>query len=124
MYFLSKENSFVQYWNPTAALLVFTVALSGMASLLFRLACALFEFSDKAHARRDYADALKALKDEDKQYAAETVAHKALVHIAVIYKADEAYKEKTAEERYKGRQKEVKPLVEAYFAWVREHDPE
>ncbi len=46
------------------------------------------------------------------------------MQIAVIYKADEAYKEKTAEERYKGRQKEVKPLVEAYFAWVREHDPE
>ena len=104
-------------------MLVFTVALSGMASRHFRLACALFEFSDKAHARRDYADALKALKDEDKQYAAETVAHKALVQIAAIYKADEAYKEKTAEERYKGRQKEVKPLVEAYFAWVREQEP-
>ena len=76
-----------------------------------------------AHARRDYADALKALKDEDKKYASETIAHKALVQIAAIYKADEAYKEKTAEERYKGRQKEVKPLVEAYFAWVREQDP-
>ena len=45
------------------------------------------------------------------------------MQIAAIYKADEAYKEKTVEERYKGRQKEVKPLVEAYFAWVREQDP-
>ena len=76
-----------------------------------------------AHARRDYADALKALKDEDKQYASETVAHKALVQIAAIYKADEAYKEKTAQERYEGRQEKVKPLVEAYFAWVREQEP-
>ena len=76
-----------------------------------------------AHARRDYADALKALKDEDKEYATETVAHKALVQIAAIYKADEAYKDKTAEERYKGRQEKVKPLVEAYFAWVREQEP-
>ena len=41
-----------------------------------------------AHARRDYADALKALKDGDKSYAHETVAHKALVQIAAIYKAD------------------------------------
>ena len=37
-----------------------------------------------AHARRDYADALKALKDGDKEYASETVAHKAVVQIAAI----------------------------------------
>ena len=40
MYFFSRENSFVQYRNPTAALLVFTVAPSGMASRHFRLAWA------------------------------------------------------------------------------------
>ena len=76
-----------------------------------------------AHARRDYADALKALKDEDKKYASGTIAHKALVQIAAIYKADEAYKDKTTQERYNGRQEKVKPLVEAYFAWVREQVP-
>ena len=123
MYFFSRENSFVQYWNPTAALLVFTVAPSGMASRHFRLACALSEDSNKAHARRDYADALKALKDEDKKYASGTIAHKALVQIAAIYKADEVYKDKTTQERYNGRQEKVKPLVEAYFAWVREQEP-
>lgn len=76
-----------------------------------------------AHARRDYADALKALKDEDKKYASGTIAHKALVQIAAIYKADETYKDKTTQERYNGRQEKVKPLVEAYFAWVREQEP-
>lgn len=76
-----------------------------------------------AHARRDYTDALKALKGEDKSYAHETVAHKALVQIAAIYKAEEALKTLTAEERYDRRQREVKPLVEAYFAWVHEQDP-
>ena len=76
-----------------------------------------------AHARRAYADALKALKGEDKNYAHETVAHKALVQIAAIYKAEEALKDLTAEERYSRRQREVKPLVEAYFAWVHEQDP-
>ena len=76
-----------------------------------------------AHARREYADALKALKGEDKNYAHETVAHKALVQIAAIYKAEEALKNLTAEERYSRRQREVKPLVEAYFAWVHEQDP-
>ena len=76
-----------------------------------------------AHARRDYADALKALKDDDKEYASETVAHKALVQIAAIYKAEAALKDKAAEERLKGRQEKVLPLVEAYFAWVKEQDP-
>ena len=76
-----------------------------------------------AHARRDYADALKALKGDAKELAHETVAHKALVQIAAIYKAEEALKDLTAEERYFRRQREVKPLVEAYFAWVHEQDP-
>ena len=94
------------------------------ASSNFLRACALSEDSNKAHARRDYADALKALKDKDEKYASGTIAHKALVQIAAIYKADEAYKDETTQERYNGRQEKVKPLVEAYFAWVREHDPE
>ena len=76
-----------------------------------------------AHARRDYADALKALKGDAKELAHETVAHKALVQIAAIYKAEEALKDLTAEERYDRRQREVKPLVEAYFAWVHEQEP-
>ena len=75
------------------------------------------------HVRRDYADALKALKGDAKELAHETVAHKALVQIAAIYKAEEALKDLTAEERYSRRQREVKPLVEAYFAWVHEQDP-
>ena len=76
-----------------------------------------------AHARRDYADALKALKGDAKERAHETVVHKALAQIAAIYKAEEALKELTPEERYDRRQREVKPLVEAYFAWVYEQDP-
>ena len=76
-----------------------------------------------AHARRDYTDALKALKGDAKELAGETVAHKALVQIAAIYKAEEALKDVSAEERKMRRQREVAPLVEAYFAWVHEQDP-
>lgn len=75
-----------------------------------------------AHARRDFADALKALKGKEKELAAETTAYKALVQIGQIYKAEEALKELSSEERVIRRQKEVLPLVEAYFAWVREQD--
>ena len=75
-----------------------------------------------AHARRDYADALKALKGDAKKEAAESVANKALVLISGIYKAEEALKNLTAEERLIRRRKEVLPLVEAYFLWVHAQD--
>ena len=58
-----------------------------------------------------------------KELVGETVAHKALVQIAAIYKAEEALKNVSAEERKTRRQKEVAPLVEAYFAWVHEQEP-
>lgn len=76
-----------------------------------------------AHARRDYADALKALKADAKELAHETIAHIALVQIAQIYKAEEALRNLSAEERQTRRHKEVLPLVEAYFAWVHAQDP-
>ncbi len=75
-----------------------------------------------AHARRDFADALKALKGKEKELAAETIAYKALVQIGQIYKAEEALKDLSSEERVIRRQKEVLPHMEAYFAWVREQD--
>ena len=76
-----------------------------------------------AHARRDYADALKALKGDAKKAAAESIANQALVHIAGIYKAEAALKDLPAEDRLVRRHKEVLPLVEAYFAWVHEQEP-
>ena len=41
-----------------------------------------------AHARRDFTDALKALKGPAKKHAKKSVAHKALQLIARIYAAD------------------------------------
>ena len=76
-----------------------------------------------AHARRDYADALKALKGDAKDLAHETIAHKALTQIAAIYKAESELKNESIEKRKIRRHKEVLPLVEAYFAWVREQEP-
>ena len=66
---------------------------------------------------------MKALKGDAKELAHETVAHKALVQIAAIYKAEEKLKDEKAEDRRIRRQKEVAPLVEAYFASVHEQDP-
>ena len=49
------------------------------------------------HARRDYAEAMKALKGDAKELAHDTVTHKALVQIVAICKAEEALKDLTAE---------------------------
>ena len=68
-----------------------------------------------AHARRDYADALKALKGDDRKAAAGSIANQALVHIAGIYKAAEALKVVPTEERLISRRNEVLPIVEACF---------
>ena len=73
-----------------------------------------------AHARRDLSDACKAIGNTNVQALRQSVAHQALELIARIYKEDGDLKELSAEERLEQRKIKVKPLVEAYFAWVRE----
>ena len=73
-----------------------------------------------AHARRDYADACKAIGKGDAKALKTSIAHQALELIGGIYDAEGKLKDLSADERLKQRQITVKPLVEAYFAWVRE----
>ena len=49
-----------------------------------------------------------------------STAHQALELIAGIFHEEEKLKELSADERLEQRTIKVKPLVEAYFAWVRE----
>ncbi len=71
-----------------------------------------------AHARRDFSDAVKAIKDPE--LARRSTAYQALLRIGAIYKLDESLKGLTAQQRLRERQKNVKPLVEEYFAWVKD----
>ncbi len=73
-----------------------------------------------AHARRDFADACKAIGKSDAEKLKASVAHQALELIAGIYHEEEQLKELSADDRYRQRQVKVKPLVDAFFAWVRE----
>lgn len=70
-----------------------------------------------AHAIRDFSDAVKAIKDPE--LAKRSTPYQALVRIGAIYKPDESLKGLTPQQRLKERQKNVKPLVEEYFVWVR-----
>ena len=73
-----------------------------------------------AHARRKYADILKAAGNKSSMTAGQKVADEAVKRIAAIYHTDNMYKGTSPKEILDNRQQSVKPLVDAYFAWVKE----
>lgn len=73
-----------------------------------------------AHARRKYADILKAVSNKGSMTAGQKVADEAVKRIAAIYHTDNMYKGTSPKEILDNRQQSVKPLVDAYFAWVKE----
>lgn len=72
------------------------------------------------HARRYFADALKALPKQDHQAAKDTVAYKATKRIGAIYHLDTQLADLKPDDRKKQRQINLKPLVEAFFVWAKE----
>lgn len=72
-----------------------------------------------AHARRDFADAVKALGKGNKKRAKQTIAYQALARIGAIYKIENTLKEMSTEERLAERKKSIAPLVDEFFAWVK-----
>lgn len=72
-----------------------------------------------AHARRDYADAIKIADKANPDAVRRSIAYQALSRISQIYKLEGALKDLSAEERLRERKNTIKPLVEEYFAWVK-----
>lgn len=75
-----------------------------------------------AHARRKYAETLKAIRDKEKRKG--TLAYDALKQIGAMYKLDNELAGLEPVERQHRRQLELKPLTDAYFAWIKEHQCE
>ncbi len=73
-----------------------------------------------SHARRRFDEAVKALP---KQKQKDSRAYLALTMIQAIYREEKQLKDLPAGERKDRRQLSVKPMVEAYFTWVRENLP-
>ena len=71
-----------------------------------------------SHARRRFDEAVKALPKAKQK---DSRAYLALTMIQAIYREEKQLKELPAQERQNRRQLSVKPLVEAYFVWVREN---
>ena len=73
-----------------------------------------------SHARRRFDEAVRALP---KQKQKDSRAYLALTMIQAICREEKQLKGLPAEERKNRRQMSVKPLVDAYFTWVRETLP-
>lgn len=73
-----------------------------------------------AHARRHFANAIKAMGKGNAEAVKASIAYKALVRIGAIYDLEGALKTLSPEERLKERQASIRPLVEEYFAWVKD----
>ncbi len=72
-----------------------------------------------AHARRRFAEIVKAAKKGGPLTPAQTISAEAVKRIDAMYHLDNQYKRSSAEERLDHRQRSVKPLVDAYFAWIK-----
>ena len=73
-----------------------------------------------AHARRHFANAIKAAGQKGRKSIQSSIAYQALVRIGAIYELEKGLKNLSAEERLGKRQASIRPLVEEYFAWVKE----
>lgn len=73
-----------------------------------------------AHARRHFANAIKAMGRGNAEAVKAAVAYKALIRIGAIYDLEGALKNCSPQERLKERQTSIKPLVEEYFAWIKD----
>ena len=73
-----------------------------------------------AHARRSYADALKAIGSKNADAIRQSTAWKALKRISTIYELEGALRDLSPGERLKARRKDILPIVDEYFSWVKE----
>ena len=72
-----------------------------------------------SHARRKFAEVVKTFKSRNT--ATKTLANTALKQIQAMYRIEESLSSLNPNERKEQRQLSVKPLVEAFFAWLKEH---
>lgn len=73
-----------------------------------------------AHARRKFADIIKAYDPGKPMTGGKRCADEAVRRIAAIYHTDHMFKGASPKEILDNRQRSVKPLVDAYFAWVKQ----
>ena len=72
------------------------------------------------HCKRKYHEIVKAARDGKNLTPGQKIAKEAVRRIQAIFHTDNMYKDSSCEERLENRQQSVKPLVDAFFKWVKE----
>mgnify|MGYP001160382975 FL=1 len=72
------------------------------------------------HCKRKYAEIVKTAKKGAALSPAQQIAREAAERIAVIFHMDNLSRGKSSQEIFDNRQQSVKPLVDAFFAWVKD----
>ena len=72
------------------------------------------------HRKRRYAEIVKTAKKGAALSPAQQIAREAAERIAVIFHTDNLSRGKSSQEIIDNRQQSVKPLVDAFFAWVKD----
>ncbi len=86
--------------------------------IYFYLMWILFQFLNKIHARRPYAEFIKALKRNDNPTTG-SIAEEAYRRITEITQIDNTFDDLSISERKKQRQLQLVEKVDAYFAWAK-----
>lgn len=73
------------------------------------------------HLKRKYADAIKSMGKSGAETAAGTLADQAVKKIQEIFHKDNELEQLASQERLEARKQDIEPLVNAFFAWVKEH---
>lgn len=73
-----------------------------------------------SHCRRKFVDIVKTVKKGTVMTPAQAIAAEAVQRIDMMYHVDNSFKRSSAAERLDNRQQSVKPLVDAYFAWMKQ----
>lgn len=70
-----------------------------------------------AHARRKFSDALKALPESSTQTS--SVAQEGLDYCNQLFHLEQKFKDLDADERYRGRLEQSKPILDAFETWLK-----
>ena len=127
----SKKIYLYEYDNGSRSAAVIDRYLEGYKGILVSDGYASYHTMDRkhddlkvagcwVHCKRKYAEIVKTAKKGAALSPAQQIAREAAERIAVIFHTDNLSRGKSSQEIFDNRQQSVKPLVDAFFAWVKD----
>ena len=127
----SKKIYLYEYDNGSRSAAVIDRYLEGYKGILVSDGYASYHTLDRkhddlkvagcwVHCKRKYAEIVKTVKKGAALSPAQQIAREAAERIAVIFHTGNLSKGKSSQEILANRQQSVKPLVDAFFAWVKD----